>query len=244
MDLKNRVVLVTGGAIRVGRAIALAAAERGAWVVITYRSSADEARQTADELRALSGRSLSVRCDQADLTQVRSAIDAVLQEFGQVDVLVNSAAIFPRTPIDTVTEEEWDTVIDVNLRGPFFFARYLGPQMQAQGAGKILNLADIAAERPWPNYLPYSITKAGIVAMTRGLARALAPQVQVNAIAPGVVMWPDEYDDAAKERVLSRVPLQRAGSPADIARAAMFLLTDADYVTGVVLPVDGGRTVA
>ncbi len=244
MDLKHKVVLVTGGAVRVGRAIALAAAERGAWVAITYRSSAGAARQTVDELRARSGRSLAVPCDQADLGQVRSAIDAILAEFGQVDVLVNSAAIFPRTPLDAVTEDDCDNVFDVNLRGPFFFARHLGPRMQAQGAGKILNMADIAAERPWPNYLPYSITKAGIVAMTRGLSRALAPQVQVNAIAPGAVMWPDDYDEVAKERVLSRVPLQRAGSPDDIASTAMFLLEGPDYITGVVLPVDGGRTLA
>jgi NAD(P)-dependent dehydrogenase (short-subunit alcohol dehydrogenase family) len=243
MELKGRTALVTGGAVRVGRAIALALAARGAAVAITYLSSEEAARETAAEIAALGARALAVRCDQRDPAQVEAAVRQVEAELGPVDALVNSASIFRRTPFGEATLEDWDSHLEINLRGPWLFAQAVGPGMQARGEGAIVNLADIAAARPFTGYLPYSISKAGLVAMTRGLARLLAPEVRVNAVAPGAVLWPVGFPEEQKEAFLAKTPQRRAGRPEDAARAVVFLIEE-EFITGAVLPVDGGRGLA
>jgi NAD(P)-dependent dehydrogenase (short-subunit alcohol dehydrogenase family) len=243
MHLKGRAALVTGGAVRVGKAIALALARRGADVAITYRSSADDAAETIECIRALGVRGLAVRCDQRDPGQVAAAVRELEAGLGAMDVLVNSAAIFERTPFMEASLEDWDSHLEINLRGPWLFARELGPRMRERGAGVIVNMVDIAADRPFPGYLPYSVSKAGLAALTKGLAVALAPEVRVNGIAPGAVLWPDDYTEAQKSALIDKTPLRRAGSVEDIAAAVLFLIEGSDFVTGTIMPVDGGRSV-
>lgn len=239
MELNGKTALVTGGAVRVGKAIALELARAGMKVGITYRSSADEAEATRAELAAFGAPAAAVHCDQRDPTHVEAAVQAVEAELGPIAILVNSAAIFNRTPFETASLEDWDSHLEVNLRGPWLFSRAVGSGMRGRGEGLIVNMVDVAAERPYAGYLPYSVSKAGLVALTQGLAKALAPQVRVNGIAPGTVLWPDDYPEEAKEAVLSRTPMRRVGTPEDIARAVRYL-AEADFVTGTIMPVDGG----
>jgi pteridine reductase len=241
MELRGRVVLVTGAAVRVGREIARAVAARGADVVVHYRSSVEEAEGLAREIAGLGVRAVTVRADLERAAEVRRLVTDALAAMGRIDVLVNNAAIFPRTPLLEVTEEEWDRTLAVNLKAPFLCAQAIAPHMLERGSGKIVNLADVAAFRPWPSYLPYCISKAGIVTLTQILARALAPAVQVNAVAPGAILFPDDWDAERRERLLAQIPLQRTGTPADVARTVLFLLEGSDYITGAVIPVDGGR---
>ena len=240
MNLKDRTALVTGGAIRVGKAIALELARRGANVAITYRTSERPAGETAAKLRAQGVRAEAIRCDQRDPGQIRSAMEQIEGLLGPPDVLINSAAIFRRTPVETATVEDWNEHLEVNLRGPWLFSQAAGLGMKSRGAGVILNMVDVAAERPFPGYLPYCASKAGLVALTLGLARALAPEVRVNGIAPGTVLWPDDFPEEQRQALLQRTPLGRAGNPEDIARTVCFLIEDAPFITGAILPVDGG----
>lgn len=241
MSAAGKTALVTGGAIRVGRAIALALAGAGTRVGITYRSSAREAEVTVAELRALGAAACAVRCDQRDPDQVTAAAAAVEAALGPVDILVNSAAVFRRTPLPEATLEDWDEHLEVNLRGPWLFARALGPAMKERGGGTIVNLVDIAGDRPYVAYLPYSVSKAGLAALTRGLARALAPEVRVNAVAIGTVLWPEGFPEEQAAATLRRTPLGRSGTPEDVAGAVLYLV-EAPFVTGAILPVDGGRS--
>lgn len=240
MKVAGKTALVTGGAVRVGKAIALELARRGADVAITYRSSAGEAEKTVEELRGVGAQAVAFRCDQRDPEQVTAALAQVEAELGPVAVLVNNAAIFRRTPVQTATLEDWNELLEVNLRGPWLFAQAAGNGMKARGEGVILNMVDVAVEKPYVGYLPYCASKAGLVSLTLGLARALAPEVRVNGIAPGTVLWPDDYPQEQKDVILKRTPLGREGTPEDIARAVGYLVEDAPFVTGAILPVDGG----
>jgi NAD(P)-dependent dehydrogenase (short-subunit alcohol dehydrogenase family) len=244
MNLSGRVALVTGGGVRLGRETALELAAAGARVAIHYHASTEAAEAVAAEIRAAGGHAELFGLDLSRIAELPGLIERVVAAFGCLDVLVNNAAIFPRTPFEQVTEAEWDGVMAINLKAPFFLSQAAARAMQAQGTGKIINLADISAERPWPGYLPYCLSKAGIVALTRGLARALAPKIQVNAVAPGTVLFPEGMPEEEREKLLKAVPLQRAGDATDVARTIRFLLEASDYVTGVVIPVDGGRSVA
>jgi NAD(P)-dependent dehydrogenase (short-subunit alcohol dehydrogenase family) len=163
-----------------------------------------------------------------------------MQAFGRIEILVNNAAIFSRTPFEELTEADWDRFLDVNLKGPFLLCRKIGAIMLRQGQGKIINLADVAGQKVWAEYLPYSVSKAGVIALTAGLAKALAPHVQVNAIAPGTILLPDGTSPEERERAVCRVPLGRLGSPEDIARAVVYLI-ESDFVTGEILRIDGGQ---
>lgn len=232
---------MTGGAVRVGRAICLALARAGAAVGFTYRSSATEAQDTLAELRTLGAPAAAVACDQRRPEDVRRAADTVEEALGEVTILVNSAAVFRRTPLLDATLDDWDEHLETNLRGPWLFCRLLGLRMKERGGGVIVNLSDVAAARPFPSYLPYSISKAGLDAMTRGLAVALGPEVRVNGIAPGEVLWPAGFPEERKQAMRATSPLRRDGSPEDVAAAVLFLVGGSEYVTGVVLPVDGGR---
>jgi NAD(P)-dependent dehydrogenase (short-subunit alcohol dehydrogenase family) len=244
MELKGRVALVTGAARRVGRTIALALARRGANVAITYQTSRTEANQLTKEITGRGTKALAVRVEVSRAGDVAAAVEQVVETFGRLDVLVNNAAIFPRTPWAELDETAWDRAIDVNLKGSFLFAKAAGDRMKAQKSGKIINIADWAGERPYRNYLPYCVSKAGVIALTKALALELAPEVQVNAVAPGPVLLPERMTEAQKAKVIAGTPLKRIGSPEDIASAVIFLLEGSDFITGAVLPVDGGRLIA
>jgi pteridine reductase len=241
MKLDGRTVLVTGAARRLGRAIAEDLASRGARLAVHYRGSAADAAAVVDGIRARGGTAEAFAADLADPTAAERLAAAVTAAMGAVDVLVNNASVFFRTPIDTVGAAEWDAVMSVNLRTPFLLALRLGREMRARGAGKIVNLADIAADRPYEGYLPYSISKAGIVALTRGLARELAPEVQVNCVAPGPVLEAIDATPDTTAAILRRTPLGRFGAAADVAAAVRFLVEGSDFVTGTTVTVDGGR---
>lgn len=240
MELEGKVALVTGAARRVGRAIALALAARGAELVVHYRDSEREAQEVLALARRQGGKPVAVRGDLSRTADLHRIVDTALAAFGRIEILVNSASVFYPTPLAAVTEAEWDGIQAVNLKAPFLLAQRAGAAMRAAGRGKIVNLADIAAEGAWADYIPYVVSKAGLVALTRGLARALAPAVQVNAVAPGVVLLPDGASPADQTRALARVPLGRLGGPEDVVRAVLYLL-EADFVTGEVLTVDGGQ---
>jgi len=244
MKLKGKVALVTGGAKRVGREIALALAGRGCHVAITYRESAAQAERTGREIRRRKVKSLAVQVDQRDAAQVRKAVREILKVFGRIDILVNNASSFYPVRWDKVTEQVWTESLETNLGGPWHFSQAVGPQMKRRGAGKIINISDVAVRSPWLEYLPYTVAKGGIVTLTMGLAKALAPQVQVNAIAPGPILPPPGLGAAAKRRAAQATLVKHWGSPKDIAAAVLFFCEGSDFVTGVVLPVDGGRLLA
>jgi pteridine reductase len=238
-DLRGKVALVTGGARRVGKAIALALADRGAQIALHYNSDANEAQATAAEVRERGVQVVVMQSNLADATAAAALPQTAFAAFGRLDVLVNSAAIMLRTPIGEVTAAEWDDMFAINLRAPFFVAQAAAPLLRARG-GVIVNIADLAAYETWPAYVPHGISKAGVVQMTRALARALAPEIRVNAVAPGAVLLPDDWSQDSADRLVSTTPLQKLGSAEDVAQAVVYLC-EAEYVTGEVLIVDGGR---
>jgi pteridine reductase len=242
-DLRGSVAVITGGARRVGAAITLALADAGCDVVINYRSAGADAEATAGAARARGVRAITVQADVARPDPVRRLLEQTLVAFGRADLLIASAGAFRRTPIATLTEADWDDMLDGNLRTAFLCAHRFGLHMQAHGGGAIIMLADVAGLRPWADYVPYSVAKAGVLALTHGLAKALAPSVRVNAIAPGPVLFPEDFDAAAQQREVARTLLQRPGHPQHVADAVVALARN-DYITGVVLPVDGGRALA
>jgi NAD(P)-dependent dehydrogenase (short-subunit alcohol dehydrogenase family) len=244
MDLTNRVALVTGGARRVGRSISLALAGKGAHVAVTYRTSEREAEQLLRELHGLGRTALAVKADAGRASDAKAAVRTVVKRFGRIDILINNAAIYPRTPWTTLNETVWDETLATNLTSPFLFAKAAGDRMLKQGAGKIINIADWAGERPYQHYLPYCVSKAGVIALTKALALELAPAVQVNAVAPGPVLLPEGSSAAFRRAVIKATPLKRIGSPEDVANAVVFLLEGSDFITGALLPVDGGRLIA
>ena len=242
MDIRDRVALVTGGAHRVGRSIALALAREGAHVAITYHTSADAAQQTVAEIEVCGVGGLAVRCDQSDPVQVAAVFDAVQAQWGRLNILVNSAAIMQQKPFLDITPQDWDATLGINLTGPFLFSQHTGRMMLAQGGGVIINIADEAGLTPWARYVHHSVSKAGVIMLTRAAALALAPEVRVNAIAPGPVLKPEGWTDERWETLRSSTPLDRLGSPQDVVEAVLYLIR-AEFVTGHVLVVDGGRTV-
>jgi NAD(P)-dependent dehydrogenase (short-subunit alcohol dehydrogenase family) len=244
MELKGKVALVTGGAVRVGRAISLALSEAGASVAVNYHHSEEAAREVVALITARGGNAEAFQADVSVAADVDQMINGVLERFGRLDVLVNNAAIFPRTPFTTVTEAEWDQVLDINLKGSFLCALRAGREMLQRDGGKIVNIADVSAYRPWPSYIPYCVSKAGVIALTQGLAKALAPKVQVNAVAPGTVLFPESYSEEQRQRAVQPIPMGREGSPEDVARTVLFLIEGSDFITGAVIPVDGGRLIA
>ncbi|HTK46433.1 MAG TPA: SDR family oxidoreductase [Gemmatimonadaceae bacterium] len=239
--LRGRVALVTGAGRRVGRAIALALGRRGMRVVVHYNASRAGADETARAIAADGG---DAAVESADLVRPgapEALVDRVIARQGALDVLVNSAAVMLRTPVGEVRLEEWDAMFALNVRAPFFLTQHAAPALR-RARGTVVNIADLAAFESWPAYVPHGMTKAAVVQMTRALAKALSPEVRVNAVAPGVVLLPEGWTEADAERLRSTTPLARLGSPEDVAQAVIFLL-EADYVTGEVIRVDGGRHV-
>lgn len=245
-DLTGKVALITGGARRVGAQIARTLHAHGMNLVIHYRSSSDDARALQTELERQ--RPKSVALVKGDLLKVAGLPDIVstaAAAFNRLDVLVNNASSFYPTPLGEATEAQWDDLFGTNLKAPFFLAQAAAPHLK-KTHGCIVNIADIHAERPIKRYPIYCMAKAGVVMLTKSLARDLAPDVRVNAIAPGTIMWPEgeaQVSETQKQEMLARIPLQRSGGPDDIARTALFLIRDAGYINGQVIAVDGGRTV-
>ena len=242
MQLASRVALVTGAGRRVGRALALALAGRGMRVAVHFHQSRAEAEGTLDSIRQLGA---DGACFSADLSDARAAQELparVAAHFGQLDVLVNSAGIMTRASLEDTTPELWDAIMNINLRSMFFVSQGAVAELR-RTRGRIVNLADVGGMEPWPNYAAHSISKAGVVMLTRTLARALAPDITVNAISPGAVLPPDAWDSRAREHLVRTTPLKRLGSPDDVSAALLYLLEGGDYVTGQTLVVDGGRLV-
>ena len=244
MTVKGCVVLITGGAVRIGRAIGVALASHGAQVAFSYRTSGREARKTLGDLQRLGSHAMAICTDVSDARSVAALLHRVKQRYGRLDVLINNAAIFPRTPFDRLTEAQWDHVIDANLKGPFLCALAASRLMRASGGGKIINLADWAAVRPYRDYLPYCVSKAGVIGLTKALAKELAPTIQVNAIAPGPILAPGAMSAQQRTRIAKRTLLQRWGSPKEIANTVRFLIEGTDFMTGSVVFVDGGQLIA
>ncbi len=244
MKLKGKVALVTGGAKRVGKAIALALAQQGCHVAITYRTSESEAIATVRAIQKKKVKALALKVDQRQGPQVREAVANALAHFHRIDVLINNASSFYPTPWEKVTEAQWEDLIQTNLTGPWRFAQAVAPIMKRQRSGKIINMVDVSAFSPWTEYLPYCVAKGGLLTLTQGLAKALAPHIQVNGVAPGPILFPAEISRAEREQAIRRTLLKRAGSPHDIVKAILFLLEGSDFITGVILPVDGGRMLA
>jgi pteridine reductase len=240
MELRGRVALVTGAGRRLGRAMATALAGRGMTVGIHHHTSRAGAEELRDEIRQGGGRAECFEANLADAEAARALPGRVAAALGGLDVLVNSAAVMHRRSFEETTPEQWDATLDLNLRSLFFCAQGAAQALRA-AHGKIVNLADLSGLEPWPGFAAHSISKAGVVMLTKVLARALAPDVTVNAIAPGTVLVPDDYDAATRDYLTRTTPLKRLGSPADAVAALLYLLEAGDFVTGEVLVVDGGR---
>ncbi|MGH7932678.1 MAG: SDR family NAD(P)-dependent oxidoreductase [Candidatus Binataceae bacterium] len=241
MELKGKVALVTGAGRRVGRAIATELAARGVTLAIHYRSSRAGAEEAIAQIIKTGGKARAFAADLERVAEIERMVAAVLKEFGRIDILVNCASVFYKKPLEELTEHDWDVNLDTNLKAPFFLSKFAGVAMRRQGAGKIINIGDWAGIRPYNNYLPYTVSKSGLIGLTRALAKALAPEVQVNCVALGPVMPPEDYDEAEIARLRNATLTKTLGSPEDVARAVLFLCEGTDFATGSTLMLDGGR---
>ena len=241
MELKGKVALVTGAARRVGRTIAIRLAGRGVTMAVHYNRSRAEADDAVAEIERSGGRARAFGANLESVAEIERMVNEVLAAFGRIDVLVNCASVFYRKPLEDLTERDWDLNLDVNLKAPFFLSKYAGAAMRRQGAGKIVNIGDWAGIRPYNNYLPYTVSKSGIIGLTRALAKALAPEVQVNCVALGPVMPPEDYSAEENARLAEATLTKRLGSPTDVANAVLFLCEGTDFATGSTLMLDGGR---
>ena len=243
--MQGKVVLITGGAKRVGAAICRRLHGEGASLMIHYRSSAAEAEALRDELnRTRPDSAALVQADLHDVERLPELVAATVKHYGRLDVLINNASSFYPTAVGEIGEKDWHDLLGTNLKAPLFLSQAAAEPLR-HSHGCIVNITDIHAERPMKSYVVYSIAKAGLVALTKSLAHELGPEVRVNAVAPGPIMWPEEdptFDDQERRRIVAHTLLKREGSPDDIARAVLFLVKDAPYVTGTILPVDGGRS--
>ena len=234
-----RVALVTGGAVRVGRALTLGLAEAGYDLAINYHSSGAEAVTASRRVEELGRRAIVLPGDVSQAQHVKQIARGVSNEFGRLDLLVNNASLFRNTPLLEMEEDEWDRVMAVNLKGPFLMAKAT-VDLLTQASGQIVNLVDLSAFRPWVEHPLHSVSKAALLQLTRVMAQALAPRVRVNAIAPGAVLLPEDYDDAKQDRSRAQSVLGTLGSPDDVVRTVLFL-ERSPFITGEVIVVDGGR---
>jgi pteridine reductase len=242
--LRNQVVLITGGARRVGAEMARTLHAAGANILIHYRSSAAAAMALAEQLNQLRARSAAIHAAHLSSAEApEKLVAATLLEFGRLDILINNASSFYPTPVGQITQPQWDDLIGSNLKAPLFLSQAAAPSLRAQ-RGLIINMIDIHALRPLKRHLVYSTAKAGLAMLTRGLARELGPEIRVNGIAPGPVLWPEgDMDEELKREIIEKTALKRHGTPQDIARTALFLAKDAPYITGQIIAVDGGRSI-
>ncbi len=242
MELAGRVALVTGAGARLGQAIALGLAGAGCDVAVHYYGSRAGADETVRGIRALGRRAEALPADLREGRVAQQLAPRAAGAFGsRLDIVVNSAAVMVRQPVEAVTPESWDATLDLNLRAGFFVAQGAVPLLRA-ARGRIVNIADVAGFEPWAQYVPHCVSKAGVVMLTRALAKALAPEIAVNAVAPGPVLLPEAWDQATRDHIRDTTPLGRLGSAADVVPAVRFLLEN-DFVTGTVVVVDGGRLI-
>lgn len=241
MEIKGSVVLITGAAERVGRAVALYLAERGAHIVFSYYDPKEDWENALAEIEALGVKCLAVQTEVRDSKQINRLVDAAITEHGRIDVLINNAAVWLRSPMLEISEEEWDTALDINLKGPFLMTQAVAPHMIKQEGGVIINMTDLSAFQVWPGYVHHGASKAGLVSLTRSMAFELSPHIRVNAIAPGTVLLPENAPPEKRQWAVDMSTLKRVGTPTDVARLAAYLI-ESDFVTGSVNFVDGGRS--
>lgn len=237
-SLSGQSALVTGGAKRIGRAIALALADAGANVTITYRSSANEAVEAVDAIEQLGRRAFAVECNVRSEDSVRGAVAATIAQHHRLDILVNNAAVFESADLDKITTDQWDEVFETNARGPFLVSREALPHLRAAG-GRIVNMGSLGGFKPWADHAHYCSSKAALHMLTKTMAKAFGPEVAVNAVAPGWIDM-DPEPTAQTLRMIGKTPLRRSGTPEDIAAAVLFFAAGAPFVTGQILAVDGG----
>jgi NAD(P)-dependent dehydrogenase (short-subunit alcohol dehydrogenase family) len=239
-SLSGKVALVTGAAKRIGRSVALRLASEGADVVVNYRGSKEEADEVVAQIAAMGRRAVAVQADVAKRKDVVTMFAAVEKEFGRLDILINNAGMFFPAKFEELTEEQWDRILNTNLKSQFLCSQAAAPMLRRRGHGRIVNFASLGGLLAWPAYTHYCVSKAGVIMLTRCLARALAPEITVNAIAPGTISFPGDAPELAKD-FISRAPLQRTGTAKDIDDAVVFL-AQSSFITGHVIVVDGGRT--
>jgi 3-oxoacyl-[acyl-carrier protein] reductase len=242
--MEKKVALVTGSGRRLGRQIAIALAEAGFDIVVNYNQSKDEAKKTLQKVEEFGRQAIAIKADITNSGQVRKMVEKAIEKFGQIDVLVNNAAIFPK-PVKfwEITDELWDRVIDTNLKGQFLCSREVVKYMLERKKGKIINIASLGGLQVWTEHIAYNVAKAGLIMLTKAMAKALAPYITVNAIAPGTIIIPGEETGEIKHIPERKIPLKRYGKPSDITDVVVFLATKGDYITGQVIAVDGGRSI-
>ncbi len=241
MNIENAVVLITGAAVRVGRTAALALAEKGARIAFSYYLEEEPWQETLKEIEAFGKPALAVQAEMQSTASIQNLIDKTVDEFGRIDVLINNASVWLKAPFEEITEAEWDLSQAINLKGPFLASQKVTPLMRAQKQGLIINITDLSAFQTWSDYAHHAASKAGLVSLTKSMAFELAPEIRVNAIAPGTVMLPDNYTEGKRKWAEEKSLLKRVGSPEDVARMIIFLIEN-DFVTGSVYFVDGGRS--
>lgn len=244
--MHNKTALITGGAKRIGAEIARMLHAEGMNITIHYRSSREEAQQLCDQLNKLRNNSaIILQADLLHIAELPKLVAATVSHWGGLDALINNASTFYPTPVGKITEAQWDDLIGSNLKAPLFLSQAAAPYLK-QSRGNIINIVDIHGFRPMKDHPVYSTAKAGLAMLTQALAKELGPDVRVNGVAPGAIMWPEnnlEQDMALREMILNRTTLKRQGDPKDIAATVRFLIRDADYITGQVIPVCGGRSI-
>jgi 3-oxoacyl-[acyl-carrier protein] reductase/pteridine reductase len=237
-NLEGKTALITGGAIHLGRAIALAMADAGAQVAFTYLDSKDEANHTLNEIRQKGRQAVAVQCDLRDGKSIVAAVEAIREQCGQIDVLVNNAGVFETAGFNDISEEQWDNMFAVNVRGPFLVTRHCVPALRSSH-GRVINLGSLGGEKPWATHAHYCSSKAALHMLSRVMAKALAPEIAVNCVAPGMIDQ-GTNDAVLLERFAGKTPIQRNGSPEDVVSAVMYFATASHFITGQILTVDGG----
>lgn len=244
--MQGKAILITGGAKRVGAAICRKLHAQGANLIVHYRSSIKEAQKLQSDLNNIRPGSVTlVQADLLEITLLSDFVDKAVERFGRLDVVINNASSFFPTPLGECTTEVWDDLVGSNLMAPLFLSQAAAPYLKLQ-QGCIVNIIDIHADRPLKNYVIYNSAKGGLVSLTKSLALELAPEIRVNGVSPGPILWPENgewRDDAARQHIISRTLLKRTGEPEDIAKAVRFLIADAPYITGQIIAVDGGRSI-
>lgn len=242
--LAGQWALITGAARRIGACVARTLHSQGANIAVHYGSSAGDAEELVAELNAArAGSAFAIQGDLRTKQALSTLVDDVVTKAGRLDILLNNASTFYPTPLEDVTEDDWDDLLGTNLKAPLFLSQAAAPHLRKSG-GQIINIVDIHSQRPLKNHPVYGPAKAGLAMLTRSLAKDLAPEIRVNGISPGAILWPEEGMTAAAEKsIVSQIPLRRVGEPLDIARTALFLIADAPYITGQIIAVDGGRSV-
>ncbi len=240
METANKTALVTGGAIRLGRAICLELAKGGTNIFCQYFSSDEAAQSLKNEIESMGSKIEILKIDLTEEGAISKTTQKAFDQFGKIDFLINNSALFYPTPVGKVTEKDWNSFHELNIKAAFFLSQEVGMLMKKQGQGRIVSIGDISFESPWANFIPYSLTKAGINTMTKGLAKALAPEVLVNCVNPGPVLLPEDFTAEQTTKALERTLLKKVGNAEDIAKTVRFLI-ESDYITGASIPVDGGR---